>query len=240
MTLIYPANAMLYATAISLLIGFANLLAARQTSGSGAEGQETFSAAVPKDVHPDSGNRLPLVKREDFSEADRKIFDMVAGDTRSLVGLRGPAGIRLHNPRLTEAAFRGNEYLRFENGLGRRLSELAILVTARELDQQFEWTAHEPSGLKAGLEQSIIDVVKYRKPVAGLGDKEAAIIQLGREAVGKHKVSSETFARALKEFGKEGLVDLVSLIGQYSATAILLDTFDQQLPPGQRPLLPIP
>ncbi len=240
MTLIYPANAMVYATAVGLLIGFTTLLAGQQASDSGAKGQEAYSAAVPGDVHPDSRNRLPLVRREDFSESDRKIFDLVAGDTRSLVGLQGPGGIRLHSPRLSEAAFRGNEFLRFENGLGRRLSELAILVTARELDQQFEWTAHEPAGLKAGLEQSIIDIVKYRRPVAGLGEKEAAIIQLGREAVGRRKVSPETFARALKEFGKEGLVNLVSLIGQYAATAILLDTFDQQLPAGQKPLLPMP
>jgi 4-carboxymuconolactone decarboxylase len=240
MTLIHPANVLLCATVASLLIGSANLLAAQGASGPGAKATDEYTAALPKDVYPDSGNRLPLIKRQDLSEQDRKVFDLVAGDTRSLVGLRGPGGIRLYSPRLSEAAFRGNEYLRFENGLDRRLSELAILVTARELDQQFEWTAHEPAGLKAGLEQSTIDVVKYRKALTGLGEKEAAIIQLGREAVGKRKVSPETFARTLKEFGKEGVVNLVSLMGQYSATSILLNTFDQQLPPGQKPLLPIP
>ncbi|MBI2822050.1 MAG: carboxymuconolactone decarboxylase family protein [Acidobacteria bacterium] len=195
---------------------------------------------LPKDVYPDSGNRLPLIRREDLSDQDKRVYDMVVGDSRSLVGLRGPGGIRLYSPRLTEYTRRPNEYLRYESGLGSRLSELAILVTARELDQQFEWTAHEPAALKAGLEQEIIDGVKYRRPVAGLGEKEAVIIQLGREAVGKRKVGADTFARALKLFGRETLVNLVSLMGYYAATAILLDTFDQHLPPDQKPLLPVP
>lgn len=241
MMIIHPAMLLFSLTATGILIGCApGLFAAQGSSGPDAKALQEYAASLPKDVDPDSGNRLPLIKREDFKEEEKKIFDMVAGDTRSLVGLRGPGGIRLYSPRFSEAAFRGNEYLRFENRAGRRLSELAILVTARELNQQFEWTAHEPAGLKAGLEQAVIDVVKYRKPVTGLGEKEAAIIQLGREAAGHGKVSSGTFARALQQFGAETLVDIVSLIGQYSATAILLNTFDQHLPPGQKPLLPMP
>lgn len=74
--------------------------------------------------------------------------------------------------------------MRFNAGLDRRLSELAILVTAREMDQRFEWYAHEAAGLKEGLDPAIIDVVRYRRPVNGLGDKEAALIMLGREALG--------------------------------------------------------
>ena len=233
--------ALLCGIAASVWIGLTpSPLEAQGASGTREKVAEEHAASYPKDVYPDSGNRLPLIKREELSEEDRKLYDMAAGDTRSRVGLRGPAGIRLYSPRLTEAARQGNEYLRFNSGLGARLSELAILVTARELDHQFEWTAHEPAGLKAGLEPAIIDIVKYRKPLTGLGEKEAAIIRLGREAVGKRKVSSDTFARALKLFGKENLVNLVSLMGQYSATSILLNTFDQHLPPDQKPLLPIP
>ncbi len=239
---IRPLIALLCVIAASVWIGYIPS-SLRAQGGSGMRENTTadeYAAMLPKDVYPDSGNRLPLVKREDLSDEDKKVYDTVVGDTRSLAGLRGPGGIRLYSPRLTEYTRKGNDYLRYNNGLGARLSELAILVTARELDQQFEWTAHEPAALKAGLEPAIIDIVRYRKPITGIGEKEAAIIQLGREAVGQRKVSSETFARALKLFGKEGLVNLVSLIGQYASTAILLSTFDQHLAPGQKPLLPIP
>src|SRR5262245_36928354 len=195
---------------------------------------------LPNDVYPESGNRLPVIKRDDLSDDDKAVYDLVAGDTRSLAGFRGPAGIRLHSPRLTEYTRQGNDYLRYHSGLGARMSELAILVTARELDHQFEWSTHEPAALRAGLEPAIIEAVKYRKPTTGLGEHEATIIQLGREAVGQRHVGSETFARALMLFGAERLVNLVSLMGQYAATAFLLSTFDQHLAPGQKPLLPIP
>lgn len=204
------------------------------------QGSKPAGDSLPKDVYPDSRSRLPLVKRESLDEIGKKAYDEAAGDRRSLVGLQGPGGIRLHSPKLALAARPSSQYLRFDSKLGRRLSELAILVTARELNQQFEWTAHEPAALREGLEQSVIDVVKYRKPLTGLGEQEAAIIQLGREVFQKHAVTSATFARARKLFGDETLVDLVSLMGNYAQTAVLLNAFDQHLPSGQSPLLPMP
>lgn len=195
---------------------------------------------LPPDVYPDSRNRLPLVQREDLDERGKKVYDEMANDSRSLAGLRGPAGIRLNSPRLSELNAPVSEYLRFENGVGPRLTQLAFLVTAREIDSQFEWTAHEPAALKAGVSQELIDIVKYRKPLTGVGEKEAAIIQLGREAFGQRKVSSETFARALNLFGKETLVNLVSFLGYQAQTGVLLVVFDQHIPAGQKPLLPVP
>jgi 4-carboxymuconolactone decarboxylase len=120
------------------------------------------------------------------------------------------------------------------------LTELAILVTARELDHQFEWTAHEPVALREGLEPEIVDVVKYRRPISGLGDREAVIISLGRELLRDLKVRSETFARAVALFGRQGVLDLAALIGDYAMTAIILTTFDQQVHPDRQPLLPVP
>lgn len=213
-----------------------------EPAASGVSGNlaQASAGTLPKDVHPDSRNRLPLIQREELDDAGKKVYDEALADSRSLVGLQGPTGIRLHSPRLAEYMRPGSQYLRFDTNLSPRLTQLATLVTARELDQQFEWTAHEPAALKAGLEQEIIDIVKYRKALTGLGEKEAVIIQLGREVLGKHRVSSDTFARALKLFGKKDLVDLVSLMGQYAATAVLLTTFDQQISLDQKPLLPIP
>jgi 4-carboxymuconolactone decarboxylase len=133
-----------------------------------------------------------------------------------------------------------NTYLRTGTGLGDRLTEIAIMVTARAMDNQFEWTAHEIAGLKAGVEPAVIDLIKYREPVAGLGEKETIIIRFGRELFDRKKVSSATFAEALRLFGQRGLVDLTSLMGHYAATSAILTAFDMQLPEGQKPLLPLP
>ena len=223
----------LCAFAAGVLLAYTPRRAAAQGSSRAAE---TSTAALPKDAYPDSRNRLPVVKREDLDEPGKRAYDNALANPRSLAGLQGPAGIRLHSPRLSE----GSNYLRYETDLGRRLSELAILVTAREMDQQFEWTVHEAEARREGLEPAIIDLVRFRRPLTGLGEKESVIIQIGREVFGKHTLSSDTFARALKLFGAKTLVDLVSLMGNYSGTAALLTAFDQHLPPDQKPLLPIP
>ena len=219
--------------------GQANPAPEQQATGSAGITATVSSQTLPKDVFPDSRNRLPLVKREELDDQGKKAYDASTSDPRLLAGLQGPAGIRLHSPRLADPA-QAARYLRFETDLGRRLSELAILVTAREMDEQFEWTSHEPEGRKQGLEQAVIDVVKYRKPLTGLGEKEAAIIQVGREVFGKHFVASETYAQAVKLFGERNVMDLAGLMGDQAGNAVILTAFDQHLPPGQKPLLPMP
>jgi 4-carboxymuconolactone decarboxylase len=196
--------------------------------------------ALPKDVYPESRFRLPLPKRDDFDDAGKKVFDRIADPARnSLVGLQGPAGIRLASPRLANIMEDVNNYVRYQTGFPARLTEIAIMTTAREMDHQFEWAAHEKAGLKAGVEPAIIDIIKYRKPIVNVEEKEAVTIEFGRELFGQRKVSPETFAHALRLYGKKGLVDVVSLMSQYTATAALLTAFDMQLPPAQAPLLPV-
>jgi len=193
---------------------------------------------LPSDIDPSSLSRLPLVNRETMDEQGRMFYDVATGPhSRTLAGLRGPSGIWLHSPELGERVRAVNQYLRYETTLERRLTELAILVTARELDNQFEWTAHEPVARQEGLDPAIIDVVKHGQPTSGLGTEEALIITLGRKLFRERKVDSETFARARNVFGSRGLVNLAALMGNYAATALLLNLVDQQLHPGQTPLL---
>jgi 4-carboxymuconolactone decarboxylase len=133
-----------------------------------------------------------------------------------------------------------NDFLRHKSGIDPSLVELVILVTARESDSAYVWNAHEPQGLKAGLSKESIDAVRYRKPTTGLAEKDAAIIDLGREVLRNHHASSATAARALNLFGKQGVVNIASLMGDYASTEILLNTFDQHVRPTEKSLLPIP
>jgi 4-carboxymuconolactone decarboxylase len=195
---------------------------------------------MPSDIDPESGCRLPLLKREDLDEAARKHYDLaVTPAGRSLVGLRGPAGLRLYSPKSLEHAQGLNRYLRFEAGFTPAVREVAILATAREMDSQFEWAAHEREALKEGVTPAVVDIIKHRKSTAGLSETEQVVIELGRQIFRDHKVTPDLYARAKAVFGEHTLVDLVLLMGTYSSTAALLCAFDMQLPPGQAPLLPV-
>jgi len=227
---------LLLMTGIVAVAGHALTRAPQQTtSGASANSLPATPATFPKDVYPDTGNRFPAIKREELDDAGKKLYD-----TRGVADNFGPGAIRLYSPPVAESMSSINEYLRRKSGIEPRLVELAILVTAREMDCEYVWTAHEPPAQKAGLAQNVIDTVKYRKPVAGLGEKEAVIIELGRDSIGKRKVGSDTFARAVKLFGNQGVVNLVSLMGDYAATTILLNVSDQHVRPSEKQLLPIP
>jgi 4-carboxymuconolactone decarboxylase len=195
----------------------------------------------PADVDPESGCRLPLPRRDALDAAGQAVYDrLVDPGGGSLRGLRGPGGILLHSPGLSRHSRPLNHYLRNEAGFSGRVRELAILTTARALDSQFEWAAHEPEALRQGIAPEIIDIVRFRRDTAGLDPADAIVIELGREIFDDRKVSAATFARALAHFGRPGLVDLVALMGNYAATAAILTAFDMQLDPGQEPGLPLP
>ena len=195
--------------------------------------------ALPKDIHPESRSRLPLPKREALDEQGKRVYDSVLDPKRpTLAGFQGPAGIWLHSPRVGEPFREMNRILRNEVPLEPRLRELAILVTAREFDSQFEWTAHEPVALKEGLDPGILDAVKFRKAVSGAPEKEAAIIAFGRELFRDRKVRSETYAEMVRVFGQTAVVNITALMANYAFTAVMLAAFDQQLHEGRKPLLP--
>ena len=125
--------------------------------------------------------------------------------------------------------------VRWENKIGRALSELAILSVAREHDQPYEWSLHEMEAIAVGLDPAVIDIVRNRKPLAGIGDKETTIIEVARE-LGAHRLTPDTYSRAVTTFTEPVFVDIVTLMGNYSATATRLSAVNQQLPPGWKQL----
>src|SRR5215467_12655406 len=179
---------------IGLLIAVVATLSGQSGKGTQAPAR---SGTLPSDVQPDSLNRLPVVKREEMDENGKKAYDLNAGGPGKVAQPTGPGAIALYSPGASEPLRRLNNYLRRDgNLLGNSITELAILVAAREGDSQYIWSAHEPAALKAGLPQPVIDAVKYNKDAAGLGEKETAVIRLGRQVLREHKLDSGTFAKA--------------------------------------------
>src|SRR5215813_1282653 len=197
-------------------------------------------STTPADIDPQSGFRLPLPRREELDAIGQQHYDRVTAPGATIAGLQGPSGIQFYSPATADWMRALNRYLRYEAGFSPRIREIAILTTAREMDSQFEWVAHESEALKEGVEPTVIDVIKHRKSTAGLDETDALVIELGRQLWRDHKVTSDTFAGLKQLFGPNKLVDLVLLMGNYAGTAALLTAVDMQLHTGRQPLLPIP
>lgn len=195
---------------------------------------------MPSDIDPHSGMRLPLPRREDLDEAGQAAYDRGMTPGATIAGLQGPSGIALYSPKTAAHVSAINRYLRYEAGFTPHVREVAILTTAREMDSQFEWVAHEGEALKEGVPQSTIDIIKHRQSTEGVEATDALIIELGRQLWRDHKVKPETFSRLKDIFGPNKLVELVMLMGNYAGTAALLAAVDMQLHAGKKPLMPVP
>jgi hypothetical protein len=186
--------------------------------------------ALPPDIHPVTLSRLPPVTPEDLDEAGKKLLS----ERPAAKPGPGPAHVTSYSPRERSLGIPSG----VESPVGPRYFQLAVLIIAREIDQQYEWTAHEPAGLRQGLEQSVIDVVKYNRDVKGLSDKDATLITFGRTLYREHRVSSELWQKMIGHFGRQHTVQLMMIMGDYFRVGFMMNAVDQQLPPERKPLLP--
>jgi len=185
---------------------------------------------LPSDIHPVTLSRLPPVTPEDLDDEARRLFN----ERQNFTPGPGPTHVTVYIPRERSLGVPTGE----NSPVGPRFFQLAVLIAAREIDQQYEWSAHEPAGLRQGLEQSVIDVVKYGRPVAGLAEKDATLITFGRALLRDNKVSSQVWADMVRLFGRQHTIDLLGIMGDYLRVGIMLNAVDQQQPPTRPALLP--
>jgi 4-carboxymuconolactone decarboxylase len=183
--------------------------------------------------------RLPIATRESVPEAQRDVFDEMVKGLGS-VPKHGPGSVMIHVPKAHRWATGLNHYLRDESSLPKKVQELAMLVTARELDCQHIWNAHAGSARKAGVPGALVDALRDRKELPALATDESAVVNFGREFFGTRRVSRGGFQAALEQFGRQGVVELGLVFGNYSMLALLINSFDTDLPAERtEPLLPV-
>jgi 4-carboxymuconolactone decarboxylase len=183
--------------------------------------------------------RLPLASRDSVPEDQRATFDEMIRELGS-VPRYGPGSVMVHVPKAHKWATGLNHYLRDESSLPKKIQELAMLVTARELDCQHIWNAHAASARQAGVPNAVVDALRDRKELPAMAADEAAVVHYGREFFRTHRVSRGAFQAALEQFGQQGVVELGLVMGNYSLLALLINSFDTDLPPERtEPLLPV-
>ena len=183
--------------------------------------------------------RLPAATRESVPQNQQNAFDQIVGNGGSAPPY-GPGSVLIHVPEASLRATALNQYLRNESSLPNKILELAMLVTAREMDCQHIWNAHAASAKEAGVDPDIVDSLRDEVDLPDLDPDEAAAITYGREFFQTHHVSRGGFQAALEQFGRQGLVELTMLMGNYALLAFLINAFDADLPPDRtEPLLGI-
>jgi 4-carboxymuconolactone decarboxylase len=168
-------------------------------------------------------------------EQQRVYQDIVRGARGRIVG---PLRAALHRAELADKWQQLGELLRYRTGLAPRLSELAILITARFWDSQFEWYAHESVALETGLPPSVIIAIKHaRRPEFASADDEI-VYEYSAELLEKREVCDAVYRRTLGLLSTVGIVELTALIGYYSMVALTLNAHRIPLPPEVAPPLP--
>jgi 4-carboxymuconolactone decarboxylase len=174
--------------------------------------------------------RLADLQYDVMTPAQRDIYDIIANGPRK--GVRGPLAVWLHRPELARNAQALGQYCRYDSSLPPRLSELAILTLARVWDAEYEWYAHKPIALEAGVSTSIVDAIRDGLPPPFALRDEAVIYAFLMILHRERHVPDALYADAVSELGEGSVVDLVGLAGYYTLISMTINVFGVLPPDG--------
>jgi 4-carboxymuconolactone decarboxylase len=186
-------------------------------------------AAVSSSGPPEGGHyvymtrhdRLPPIPPDQLSADQQAVVDEMMAGPRG--GVIGPFVATLRSPELTRRLQRLGEYIRYNAALPEKLREMAILLTAREWKQGVEWDVHAPLAAKAGLSDGVIAAIAQGHSPASLRPDELLVYSLFTELHRTHAVGDSTYDAACREFGEQGVIDLIALIGYYTTLAMIMN-----------------
>jgi 4-carboxymuconolactone decarboxylase len=170
-----------------------------------------------------------------LSAEQKRVHDEIAARVRSSSGVRGPFAVLLNAPAVAEGAVRTYSAFR-DSKLERRLFELMILVVARHNSAQFEWYAHEPRAIEAGITAETVDAIRQRRVPTLTRADEKLVYDIVTELCATRSLMQASYDRGLEALGLEQLVELIAGAGFYTMIAMTLNAFDVSIPEGVQPL----
>ena len=180
--------------------------------------------------------RYPELNPAQLTPQQKTMYDaLIAGPRHSI---EGPFNALLRSPELGNRLQRVGEYLRFDTTIPHNLNEFAILITATEWNCGFEWYAHYPLAIKAGLEASVAkDLQEGRRP-AGMSADETMVYDFSTQLHRQHQVSDAVYKQMTDRFGEQGVTDLIGLLGYYDIVSMTLNVAEVHAPAGAGKTLP--
>ena len=182
-------------------------------------------------------DRLPTIPPAQYTAEQKQAA--AEFEAARKVAVFGPFEPLMHSPQVMSQARAMGDYLRYKSAIGNTLSELAILLTAREWTQDYEWSVHYPIALKAGIKREIADAIaEGRRP--SLSTDEEIVYDYSMELLKNKQVSNVTFERAKARFGAQGVVDMTGILGYYTFLAMQLNAAQYQAPKDAKKLPTMP
>jgi 4-carboxymuconolactone decarboxylase len=181
------------------------------------------------------GDRFKPLTWDEMTPQQKTMTEHVLAGKRG--SLDGPYNVLLRSPEMGDMAQQFGAYTRFDSSIPHKLNELAILVTARFWNSQFEWYAHHKYGLEAGLSPDLIDAIAAGRRPPTMQPDEAAVYDFCHELLATRQVSDPTFAAVKERFGERGVVDLIGVMGYYNLVSMALNVDRYPLPGDAKPEL---
>jgi 4-carboxymuconolactone decarboxylase len=166
--------------------------------------------------------RLPTIPPAQYDQAQKQAAAEFLAARKNAV--QGPFEPMMYSPPVMSRARAMGDYLRYASGIGNTLSEFAILITARDWGQDYEWSVHAPIAAKAGIKPEKIAAIREGRRPDAMSPDETIIYDFATELLHNKGVSDPTFKAAESRFGKPAVVDLVGIVGYYTFYAMMLYT----------------
>jgi 4-carboxymuconolactone decarboxylase len=194
--------------------------------------------AMPQASRAEDIARFAPLKAEELSPAQKAWAEMIAPAPRNAKFVNPPYRAYIQSPELAPRLSALSDYLRWNSSLPPRLSELAILITARQWTAQYEWAVHYPLAIKGGVDPKVLSDIAAGKRPEGMKDDEAALYDLATALYRDKKVSDPVYNAARASFGEHGVMDIIGILGYYDVVSMTLITMQADPPSGNVPLLP--
>jgi 4-carboxymuconolactone decarboxylase len=182
--------------------------------------------------------RVPSVRREDLDDETRAVYDAIAETRGAEFTKQGPFGVLLHSPVLAGRAAHLGTYVRYEGPMPARQRHLLAMIVARELDCQYEFTAHAVLARQRGIPAEAVTAIGRGETPSGLPEIEAALVAFVRQLVIDHRVDDATFAALSDHLGLRGLTDVVGAVGYFTFAGHVLNAFEVEVREEQSAELP--
>jgi len=179
-------------------------------------------------------SRIAALLPGEMSDEQRRAYEEIQTGPRGKIGLVGPFNAWLRSPEMAGVAQKLGSFLRFKSVLELRLVELAIIIAGRHCNAAFEFAAHAPRAIKAGLDAGIVEAIRTRKPPVFEKPDEQAVYNFSMVLLEKHKVDDRIYQDLLEQVGERGIVEVIGLLGYYTMVSMTLNTFQVPLREGMK------